>query len=198
MVHHYDHRWATYETDGETSRDCTLAEKQNPAYHNRPRYWVDEWQVTLRTARAPKPVLEAAKKEDTAKLDAALRTWAAGAAWLIGDNTTANQLLQLEPASQGDDLFADDPSGIMQEAQAMAREWPLNEVEIRQLAAQLEAGDDVWALTRALLETRRPKYLLGWRDITSAHVYRTVIAGVFPLAAVGHTCPLMFLDRYIR
>ena len=200
MVHHYDHRWATYDTDGETSRDCTLAEKQNPAYHNRPRYWVDEWQVTLRTTRAPKPVLEAAKKEDTAKLNAALRAWAAGVAWLIGDSTTANQLLQLEPASRDDDLFADAPSGIMQEAQAMAREWPLNEVEVRQLTAQLEAGDDIWPLIRTLLEARRPKYLLGWRDICRATDERTVIAGVVPLAAVGNNFPLAFigLDQSTR
>ncbi len=61
MVHQYDHRWATYEADGKTSRDCTLAEKQQPDYHNRPRYRVDAWQVPLRTARAPKPVLDAAK-----------------------------------------------------------------------------------------------------------------------------------------
>lgn len=194
MVHHYDHRWATYETDGVTSRDCTLAEKQSPAYHNRPRYWVDEWQVTLRTAHAPKPVLDAAKKEDTAKLDAALRIWAAGAAWLIDDSTTANKLLQLESASQGDDLFSIDPSGLRQEAQVVACEWPLNEAEIRQLAARLDAGDDIWPLTRTLLEARRPKYLLGWRDICRSTDERTVIAGVIPLAAVGDTFLLMFPD----
>ena len=36
MVHHYDHRWATYETNGEDSRDCELEEKQNPEYRSRP------------------------------------------------------------------------------------------------------------------------------------------------------------------
>lgn len=199
MVHQYDYRWATYETDGETSRDCTLAEKQSPDYNNRPRYWVDEWQVTLRTACAPKPVLDAARKEDGAKLNAALRTWAAGAAWLIGDNTTANQLLKLERASpltrQNDDLFAGDTTGIMQEAQAMAREWPLNESEVRQLEVLLEAGDDIWPMTRTLLEARRPKYLLGWRDICRATDERTVIAGVIALAGVGNKFPLILFSK---
>jgi hypothetical protein len=41
MIHHYDHRWATYEPDGST-RDVTLAEKQNPDFVALPRYWVRE------------------------------------------------------------------------------------------------------------------------------------------------------------
>lgn len=41
MIHHYDHRWATYESDGST-RDVTLAEKQDPNFVVLPRYWVRE------------------------------------------------------------------------------------------------------------------------------------------------------------
>ena len=40
MLHHYDHRWATY-NDGAT-RDLTLEEKQDPALVILPRYWVSE------------------------------------------------------------------------------------------------------------------------------------------------------------
>ncbi|EFO29957.1 type II restriction enzyme, methylase subunit [Roseibium sp. TrichSKD4] len=36
------------------------------------------------------------------------------------------------------------------------------------------------------------QWLLGWRDITSAHVYRTLIASVFPQAASGDTLLLIF------
>ncbi len=74
----------------------------------------------------------------------------------------------------------------------MASKWPLNEAEVRQLTAQLEAGEDIWPLTRKLLEPRRPRHLLGWRDITNTTNERTVIAGVIPLAAVGDTFLLMF------
>ena len=38
-------------------------------------------------------------------------------------------------------------------------------------------------------------WLIGWRDITSAHVLRTVIAAVVPRTAVGHTFPLLFSKR---
>jgi hypothetical protein len=48
MIHHYDHRWATY--DGADSRDVTLAEKADPAFEPAPRYWVSEHEVTDRLA----------------------------------------------------------------------------------------------------------------------------------------------------
>ncbi|MFC3494439.1 Eco57I restriction-modification methylase domain-containing protein [Glycomyces rhizosphaerae] len=39
MMHHYDHRWATYGQDG-SIRDCTLSEKQSSNDVVQPRYWV--------------------------------------------------------------------------------------------------------------------------------------------------------------
>lgn len=41
MIHHYDHRWATYEPDGST-RDVTIEEKRDPNFVVQPRYWVRE------------------------------------------------------------------------------------------------------------------------------------------------------------
>lgn len=41
MIHHFDHRWATFEPDGSV-RDVTLAEKQDPCFVSLPRYWVRE------------------------------------------------------------------------------------------------------------------------------------------------------------
>src|SRR5512135_362277 len=49
MLHHYDHRWATYQSDG-TTRDVTLAEKQQPDLAVLPRYWVREAEVDARLA----------------------------------------------------------------------------------------------------------------------------------------------------
>lgn len=39
MIHHYDHRWATYEPDG-SIRDVTADEKCDPNFVVQPRYWV--------------------------------------------------------------------------------------------------------------------------------------------------------------
>lgn len=44
MLHHYDHRWATYEDDG-SIRDVTLDEKADPSFVVMPRYWVPEYDV---------------------------------------------------------------------------------------------------------------------------------------------------------
>lgn len=43
MLHHFDHRWATY--DGDQIRDVTLAEKQDPHFVVMPRYWVPSGEV---------------------------------------------------------------------------------------------------------------------------------------------------------
>jgi hypothetical protein len=47
LIHHYDHRWATYDVDG-SSRDVTLAEKQNPGFEVLPRCWVERGEVVSR------------------------------------------------------------------------------------------------------------------------------------------------------
>lgn len=38
MIHQYDHRWATYESD--SSRDSTIKEKNNFNFDSNPRYWL--------------------------------------------------------------------------------------------------------------------------------------------------------------
>ena len=47
LIHHYDHRWATYGADG-SSRDVLLEEKQDPAFLVLPRYWVERSEVKAR------------------------------------------------------------------------------------------------------------------------------------------------------
>lgn len=195
MVHHYDHRWATYEADGTTSRDCTLAEKQNPNYQNRPRYWVPENEVTLRTASAPKPVLDALKKDDESALEAALKQWLAG--YLIetqgadAAKTEIKKLLGEAVVASGADLFGGELSPLRQQTHHMQKNYPLSSEEASSLAARLSEGESVRSVIWSMLEVRRPKYLLGWRDITNATNERTVIAGLIPLSGVGHTYPLI-------
>lgn len=94
MVHQYDHRWATYDQNGE-SRDVSEQEKTDPGFTVTPRYWVEAAEVKQRLAD---------------------------------------------------------------------KEW-----------------DKRW--------------LMGWRDVTSAHVLRTVIATVIPWSAVGNNFPLMLFSR---
>lgn len=48
MIHQFDHRWASYEEDGETTNDVPLAEKQNPVFEPTPRYWVSDYEINER------------------------------------------------------------------------------------------------------------------------------------------------------
>ena len=62
MVHHFDHRWATYENG--KIRDLTIAEKRDPHCTVLPRYWVDAREVYLRIADLPKGLLSELRKQN--------------------------------------------------------------------------------------------------------------------------------------
>jgi hypothetical protein len=47
LIHHYDHRWATYDPNG-SCRDVTVAEKQDPSFAVTPRYQVERSEVEAR------------------------------------------------------------------------------------------------------------------------------------------------------
>jgi hypothetical protein len=42
MIHQFDHRWATYEKNGDASQNVTDNEKHDHAYEPLPRYWVEK------------------------------------------------------------------------------------------------------------------------------------------------------------
>ena len=48
MIHQFDHRWATYDKDGKTSRLVTETEKANPRFKPLPRYYVPKAEVQKR------------------------------------------------------------------------------------------------------------------------------------------------------
>ena len=85
MIHHFDHRWATYRRrrrrDDDAARDVTLDEKRDPAFEPQPRYWVPEDEVTLRAARVPSRLKSAWRRRDKDPEACArvLGEWLAGA-----------------------------------------------------------------------------------------------------------------------
>jgi hypothetical protein len=98
MVHHFDHRWATYvDADGKAGEvetaDLTPAERADPEFTVRPRYWVDEREVLARIARVPSKVArawltlhEAAPRPESPAADEALATMLlALAGWVAGE-----------------------------------------------------------------------------------------------------------------
>jgi hypothetical protein len=68
MVHHYDHRWATYDPDNigdDDARPPSPEKKSDPGYAVSSRYWVSDREVSLRTADLPKGLLGALREHDT-------------------------------------------------------------------------------------------------------------------------------------
>jgi hypothetical protein len=47
MIHQFDHRWASYQADGDAN-DVNLTDKQNPQFSVMPRYWLDKSEVEER------------------------------------------------------------------------------------------------------------------------------------------------------
>lgn len=46
MLHHFDHRWGTY--DGEAERDVLATEKERPEFEPTPHYWISKLEVEQR------------------------------------------------------------------------------------------------------------------------------------------------------
>ncbi|MBO2834811.1 Eco57I restriction-modification methylase domain-containing protein [Pseudomonas aeruginosa] len=195
LAHHYDHRWATYERDGETSRDMTDAEKQQPDCLPLPRYWVEEWQVVLRTSTAPEALVKAYNKDELEAAFELLGQWALGAA-LAQEHPVVDKLLERFAPASGKDLFAQRDTRAAEALQAASL---LDAEELHGLLPGVLSEDKDAALRwgQELLRVRCPRYLLGFRDICRATDERTVIAGMIPYSAVGNNYPLILFPIQI-
>jgi hypothetical protein len=220
MLHHFDHRWATYvdapgKPDGLDTEDCTLEQKDDANFTVRPRYWVEEKEVLARIANVPSKVARAwllGKAED---LGQAVAEWVAASLVL--------KALSVAPSSLDDQASAWLPaiqqaeSGLQSGwsagyARLRAKgvtgkkaytEWPkwarqqadclLSEAEQTELASVQDDGELI-ALLDTWMDNRSPRWLMGWRDICRSTDYRTLIASVLPRAGVGDKF-LMFTTK---
>ena len=70
MIHHFDHRWASYrrEAGSDVAVDVAREDKQNPGFAALPRYWVEAREVRLRVAKLPKGLLSALRDCDADRI----------------------------------------------------------------------------------------------------------------------------------
>jgi hypothetical protein len=64
MIHQFDHRWASYGTDG-SSGDVTVDRKNDPNFSVNPRYFVDAREVWLRISRLPDALIKALRDNNS-------------------------------------------------------------------------------------------------------------------------------------
>lgn len=203
MIHHFDHRWATYEGEDEEqgTRDVTLEEKQDPNFEPTPRYWVPEDEVDMRASRVPTRLKTAFKKDDAEGCLKILAEWVLGStpglnpqnpvaslrdiqahlAAVLGPQATSSTVVG---RSLQNWLSSSSPRGV-----EMQRYTPLDQDDLIFIK---EYGGRWLELTGDLIDRKKPSWLMGWRDITNSTNERTVISTVFPKCAVGHTMPLYF------
>lgn len=67
-----------------------------------------------------------------------------------------------------------------------------------EIPTAIDSINEAVEFTVKLLEAATPKWFMGWRDITSAHVLRTVIASVVPKTGTGDTLLLIFIPKELN
>ncbi len=201
MVHHFDHRWATYAggsaDDEEAARDCTLAEKQNSYFEPSPRYWVPEDEVKLRAARVPSSLKRAYREINSERCLKALAEWVAGYFANVEGRAArdADLIRVLGKSHAWKNALGASPERFLLEPKTLAngidmqRETPLSADDIAFLT---QGPDEPLELTTALLDRKQPRWLMGWRDITNATNERTVVGGMLPMVGVGNNLPIWY------
>ena len=214
LIHHFDHRWATYTTDPNTgtvaSRDVTLQEKQDASFSITPRYWVPAREVWLRLADLPDELMRALKADDghatilavtkvlfgrhLTALHEEAPSITALAAWESFVDLHA-YAKDIDPEELGVKPLKKNAGGRLDEG------LPLRVQQLLRLAdeasnlpmppAGLSSEESAQRLAERWLKESCPKWLMGWRDICRATDERTVIASVVPSVGVGNQMPLM-------
>ena len=82
LIHHFDHRWATYTPDGDT-RDLTAEEKSNPTTTITPRYWVPQREVWLKVSTLPESLRKALAERNDKVIELAVTRLLFG--WWLAD-----------------------------------------------------------------------------------------------------------------
>ena len=215
LIHHFDHRWATYTTDPNTgtvaSRDVTLQEKQDASFSITPRYWVPAREVWLRLADLPDELMRALKADDGhatilavtkvlfGRHLTALRAQAPGTAALAAWESFIDlhaYAKDIDPEELGVKPLKKNAAGLLDEGLPLAEQQLLRLAEeasnLPMPPAGLSSEESALRLAERWLKESCPKWLMGWRDICRATDERTVIASVLPAVGTGDTLLLMF------
>jgi hypothetical protein len=199
MVHHFDHRFGTYE--GATQAHLNEGTLPNPGEQWKqnlnnvamPRYWVSKQEVLLRSSRVPPGIKQAIRSRDEQMAIFVLTEWLVG--WIMnrgqaGDVTEAHTIAfdQLTSKSGSPMRQANTAFITAMQAQHTEKEFPLTD-EDREV---LQNSKSALEACQRLLELHGHSWLLGFRDVASTVTERTGIFTLMPFVGAGHTLPFMF------
>jgi len=183
MLHQFDHRWATYETQDD-ARDVTHEEKLDPSFVVQPRYWVREDVVESKIPKYPEPLAAALQIGHRPSIQRVLCWWAAGYHLNHGSEQEGARLLltshRFDLERSVDRAFSEpDPHS---RAIALERDFSLEEQDVAAIDKQLGKPEN---LARDLLGRFSPRWLLGFRRVCRTTDERSGIYSAIPRAAVG-------------
>lgn len=201
MIHHFDHRWATYAWNAAANLletvDTTDAQKAHPEFVVQPRYWVEERHVLSRLARVPRCVIRAWDEQSESALRIAFAIWIAA--------TEVNDVLsEMRGIASARQRVIEAGGRLFEPLPACESEWlndrhAIESSDWAPLAADelyvLRESRDLLVAARAILNRRSPRWLMGFRNITKSQNERTVISSIVPRIAVGHSTPLWFTSE---
>lgn len=187
MIWHYNHRFGTYAgMDGRASTQTptpTVMQYADASYQALPWYWVNAKSIPY-MGLVPSIVEDAVRSGIRTEILAAVQPWIIGSLFLAGNSEDA-RASALEWGLIVKDSLEESFGERMKEHAAT---FPLRTEEAHWLvASKLEALDEV-------LEARRRKWFVGFRDVTNNTNERTAIFSVIPESGVGHTMPLVLVE----
>jgi len=199
MLHHFDHRFGTYlgQTEAQANQgklpELDAAQHADPHQVVLPRYWVPHDEVLLATANVPKGLGQAYRAQNTQMLAQIVMLWLAGYHLNRGNEEMGNAIL-LRHGSGVSDTMAH-ALGQWLSVRAMEQAFPLTADDLAFIQSQPLEETSFLRVAHYLLETRTPRWFLGWRDVCRNTDQRTVIASLLPRAGVGDKFLLMLSSQ---
>jgi hypothetical protein len=200
MFHHYDHRWNSYAEDHwqkigdeeepgsdddtgvgaeeEEKANVTLAQKQDPHFLARPRYWVPE--VMLRSKLAPLPDKLCRAYRTGKGLERTFAQFAAAKLQSLGYGPT--EFRSVCPWAQA--------SGSFEELAAEGFDLAVNSNVQPDILLDSLRAKEARSSAEALFALLEPAWLIACRRITNTTNQRTLIASSLPTVGAGDSAAL--------
>ena len=202
MFHHYDHRWATFEGEGETqdAKYTTLEQKQDSDFELTPRYWLPEDEVDIRASRVPTRLKSAFKDEDEEKCLKILAEWVLGSVEGLNTQNPTASLAEIRhhlvdvlgPQAISTTVVGKSlPNWLIKIASRGAEMQFYTPLTQEDLAFIKDYGWRWLELAGDLIARKIPLWLIGWRAICRSTDERTVISSVFQKVGAGNTIFLL-------
>jgi type I restriction-modification system DNA methylase subunit len=184
MFHQYNHRYGTYEGVQENSTNNSLPSPTQAQYNNikycvLPRYWIEYRKVVRHIYDAPQELVGAFYKEDYDTMKYVIQHWITG--------YFLNNKIDISKRRNIKDIIIDSKIIKKDKATSLENEYRLTASEIK----NIESDSDLKDITMKILQGRKYKWFITFRDIARTTDERTFISTVLPIVAIGNNAPVI-------